>query len=210
MWCSPCSWTTGAGLFSSQGAQSLREVCPVLMCFGDLEKAFSCAPCGVLWEVLVLALGLHYQEFPVHVGLHQGCPLSQVLLIKSMDRHFRRGQEPEWIWFRMTWSSSLFLCSRCGGSFRPGPSARTSWRFAAKCEGAGMKTSILPRLGPWQDGCLPLGTVKTTVPLTTMTLFLFSSCKKCKPFVFAWFSDHVRLFNSEMLFFSEVLRSNVH
>ncbi|KAK3561731.1 hypothetical protein QTP86_012984 [Hemibagrus guttatus] len=138
---------------------------PVHMCFVDLEKAFDCVPCGILWEVL-WEYGVHssllravrslYNRsrslvriascksdlFPVHVGLQQGCPFSPVLFIVFMDRISRRSQGLEGVRFGDHRISSLIFADDV---VLLAPSSldlqHALGRFAAECEAARMRVS---------------------------------------------------------------------
>ncbi|KAK3565546.1 hypothetical protein QTP86_011913 [Hemibagrus guttatus] len=132
------------------------------MCFVDLEKAFDRVPRGILWEVLwvcgpllravrslydrsrslVCIASCKSELFPVHVGLHQGCPLSPVLFITFMDRISRRSQGLEGVRFGDHRISSLLFADDV---VLLGPSSQdlqhALGHFAAECEAAGMKVS---------------------------------------------------------------------
>ncbi|KAK3548817.1 hypothetical protein QTP70_020700, partial [Hemibagrus guttatus] len=138
---------------------------PVHMCFVDLEKAFECVPCGILWEVLweygvrgplLRAVRSLYNQsrslvriascksdlFPVHVGLRQGCPLSPVLFIVFMDRISMDSQGLEEVRFGDHRISSLIFADDV---VLLAPSSldlqHALGRFAAECEAAGMRVS---------------------------------------------------------------------
>ncbi|KAK3560105.1 hypothetical protein QTP86_033893, partial [Hemibagrus guttatus] len=138
---------------------------PVHMCFVDLEKAFDCVPCGILWEVLweygvrgpllravrslynrsrslVCIASCKSDLFPVHVGLRQDCPLSPVLFIVFMDRISRRSQGLEGVQFGDHRISSLIFADDV---VLLAPSSldlhHALGRFAAECEAAGMRVS---------------------------------------------------------------------
>ncbi|KAK3539792.1 hypothetical protein QTP70_013228 [Hemibagrus guttatus] len=135
------------------------------MCFVELEKAFDCVPCGILWEVLweygvcgplLRAVQSLYNRsrslvriancksdlFPVHVGLRQGCPLSPVLFIVFMDRISKRSQGLEGVRFGDHRISSLIFADDV---VLLAPSSldlqHALGRFSAECEAAGMGVS---------------------------------------------------------------------
>uniref|UniRef100_A0A6Q2ZFL9 ribonuclease H n=1 Tax=Esox lucius TaxID=8010 RepID=A0A6Q2ZFL9_ESOLU len=138
---------------------------PVHMCFVDLEKAFDCAPRGILWRVLreygvlgplliavrslydrsrslVRIAGSKSDLFPVHVGLRQGCPLSPVLFVIYMDRISRRSQGPEGVRFGdHTISSLLFVDDVVVLAPSSQDLQHALGRFAAECKAVGMKIS---------------------------------------------------------------------
>ncbi len=138
---------------------------PIHMCFVDLEKAFDCVPRGILWRVLreygvrgpllravrslydrsrslVRIGGSKSDLFPVHVGLHQGCPLSPVLFLIFMDRISRCSQGPEGVGFGdHAISSLLFADDVVVLATSDQDLQHALGLFAAECEAVGMRIS---------------------------------------------------------------------
>ncbi|KAK3568587.1 hypothetical protein QTP86_009401 [Hemibagrus guttatus] len=135
------------------------------MCFVDLEKAFDRVSRGFMWEVL-WEYGVHgpllravrslYDQstslvyiascksdlFPVHVGLQQDCPLSQVLFVVFMDRISRCSQGLEGVQFGdhrislLLFADDVVLLAPSSQDLQ-----RALGHFPAECEVAGMRIS---------------------------------------------------------------------
>ncbi|KAJ0061369.1 hypothetical protein NL108_017387 [Boleophthalmus pectinirostris] len=75
---------------------------------GGCSGSMGSGPCMTGAGAVFIA-GSKSDLFPVHVGLHQGCPLSPVLFIVFMDRISRRSQGPEGVRFGDHRISSLLF-----------------------------------------------------------------------------------------------------